>query len=133
MSFPTRGLACKWCISFSHSRQRHWLTPAVFFDAPSSISAQIQEVEDRRKIDVLLSLSGTTESSLTYFIKELDEGKLVRQHLPPQLQAFAKELDVRRRLEGKAMCKAIDGRIFICLLLLFWVYLSCLASLNCYP
>ena len=68
---------------------------------PPLVLGQIQEVEDRRKIDVLLSLSGTTESSLTYFIKELDEGKLVRQHLPPQLQAFAKELDVKRRLEGR--------------------------------
>ncbi|XP_043239252.1 coiled-coil domain-containing protein 77-like [Amphibalanus amphitrite] len=65
---------------------------------------KIQEVEDRRKIDVLLSLSGTTESSLTYFIKELDEGKLVRQHLPPQLKEFAKELDRKNRLEGHIAC-----------------------------
>ncbi|KAF0299161.1 Coiled-coil domain-containing protein 77 [Amphibalanus amphitrite] len=61
---------------------------------------KIQEVEDRRKIDVLLSLSGTTESSLTYFIKELDEGKLVRQHLPPQLKEFAKELNRKNRLDA---------------------------------
>ena len=71
---------------------------------------QIQEVEDRRKIDVLLSLSGTAEASLTYFIKELDEGRLVRQQLPRELQMFAKELDQRRKLEGESEMRVGDGK-----------------------
>ncbi|XP_037071375.1 coiled-coil domain-containing protein 77-like [Pollicipes pollicipes] len=75
---------------------------------------KIREVEDRRKIDVLLSLSGTTESSLTYFIKELDEGKLIRQQLPPQLQQYAKQLEQSRKLEGVSVrCLAAVERALL--------------------
>ena len=47
--------------------------------------AQIRELEDRKKIQTLLQLSGVTESEVSYFMKEPPAMAIVPQKLPPKL------------------------------------------------
>ena len=55
---------------------RHW----------SFAVSQIRELEDRKKIATLLSISGMTESEVSYFMKEPPAKAIVQQKLPKKLQ-----------------------------------------------
>ncbi len=50
------------------------------------IVLQIRELDDRKKIQTLLSISGLTESEVSYFMKEPPAKAIVEQKLPPKLQ-----------------------------------------------
>ena len=47
---------------------------------------KIRELEDRKKIQTLLMLSGLTEQEVSYFMKEPPAKAIVEQKLPPKLQ-----------------------------------------------
>ena len=47
---------------------------------------QIRELEDRKKIQTLLTLSGLTEREVSYFMKEPPALAIVEQKLPPKLK-----------------------------------------------
>ncbi|KAK2149080.1 hypothetical protein NP493_3074g00001 [Ridgeia piscesae] len=47
---------------------------------------KIRELEDRKKINKLLSISGLTESEVSYFLKEPPAVAVVQQQLPKKLQ-----------------------------------------------
>lgn len=47
---------------------------------------QIRELEDRKKIQTLLMLSGLTESEVSYFMKEPPAFAIVEQKLPVKLK-----------------------------------------------
>ena len=65
-----------WCI-FS-------LCLAWLYQVISSL--QIRELEDRKKIQTLLTLSGLTEREVSYFMKEPPALAIVEQKLPPKLK-----------------------------------------------
>lgn len=47
---------------------------------------QIRELDDRKKVATLLSISGLTESEVSYFMKEPPAKAIVQQKLPKKLQ-----------------------------------------------
>lgn len=47
---------------------------------------QIRELDSRKKIQTLLSLSGLTDNEVSYFIKEPPAKAIVKQKLPRKLQ-----------------------------------------------
>jgi hypothetical protein len=47
---------------------------------------QIRELEDRKKVATLLSISGLTESEVSYFMKEPPAKAIIPQKLPKKLQ-----------------------------------------------
>lgn len=58
---------------------------------------QIRELEDRKKIQILLNLSGLTDREVSYFMKEPPSKAIVEQKLPPKLRAEM----TRKHLQGR--------------------------------
>lgn len=65
---------------------------------------KLRELDDRKKIQTLLSLSGLTENEVSYFMKEPPARAVVPQKLPPKLQNAlqSKNNMVPRKVSSKA-------------------------------
>ena len=100
-------LPAPFCVSFDSilrfvvawyvgSHQIHQLQAGTHWN----LICQIRELEDRKKIQTLLSLSGITEREVSYFLKEPPALAIVEQKLPPKLRS-ALNKDVNEKGEQR--------------------------------
>lgn len=65
------------------------------------IRLKIREIEDRKKIHLLLSLSGLTEREVSYFLKEPPSAAVIQQKLPQKLRQELERLNLDEKIYPK--------------------------------
>ncbi|CAD5116961.1 DgyrCDS5800 [Dimorphilus gyrociliatus] len=71
---------------------------------------KIREIEDRKKIHLLLSLSGLTEREVSYFLKEPPSAAVIQQKLPQKLRQELERLHLDEKIYPKQGSKKFSSK-----------------------